>query len=444
MQSGSVNYIGLLMFESDKSKRRTKERIALAVILVVSLGAAWLVVELRSVIRFTSPIELSRSGLSISMPQGNGWRCDGKWTYDDDGYAVSSTFAVRAGSVRSYARCRYVLASEYRTAEEWFNEDAASIGGRVVETGRNEVDKLVVDWAKIAGEGGLEMVSGVCELAGGRRLEIDVLQTGDQPGLARNIFERVVKSIRYKDNGFLPAGEQVVEEVRKAGAKEFGDVNQPVFFILSDSKGQAVGFTMDSMEIQANEEQALRAASYFYRRGLSAVEQAGYYYGGTSFEKFEWMFRQNSPRTGRVGIEMSVQSGVLTVRKSGIARKGKEYMLGEAAVPDIILEPVLKQALESGAQEIIIDVVRPEGNIVPVYIEKVIGPDSNSLKLEVLDGSGYQQQVYYNNTAEPVKKVIEQQQTTYTLNLATAEQIAKAFPERADLVFRRVLSREGI
>jgi hypothetical protein len=82
---------------------------------------------------------------------------------------------------------------------------------------------------------------------------------------------------------------------------------------------------------------------------------------------------------------------------------------------------------------------------VPVYIEKANKTDSNSLKIEILDGSGYRQQVYYDEAEQPVKIVVDHQ-GTYELNRATAEEIAKAFPERAGLIEKRnqLLDRQGI
>jgi hypothetical protein len=439
------------MAESDKTRRHIAEEIALAALLVISLLVARLVVELRSVIRLTSPIELSRTGVSVSMPQGNGWRCDGKWTYSDAGFTINSIFAVRAGAVLSYARCHYILASQRLTVQERFNEDAAKMDGEVVETGRMDVGRagaqqLVVDWAKISGDE-LEMVSGVCELVGGRRLEIEILQTSDEKDLTQSIFERIVKGIQFNDNGLLQAGVQLVNEVRDTGLSPGAPVdgNQPVFFILSDSKGRAVGFTMDTIGVQRDEGPAVKAASYFYRRGLAANEEAGLFRGDSAFSRFDWRVVENSPRTGRKGIEISAESGVLTVRRSGVGARGKEYVLGEAAVPDIVLEPVLQKVLGGDQREIVIDVIRSDGVIVPVHVEKTIEPDGNSLKLEVLDGRGYRQQIYYDGAKRPVKVVLEQE-TTYTLNRATAEQIAKTFPERAELVLKqdRLLDRDEL
>ena len=458
MRRECVHYIGLLMFEEDKTKRYKQEKIALAVILAISLLVARLVVELKGVIRMTAPVELSRSGLSVSMPQGNGWRCDGKWAYGD-GFTINSVFAVRAGQIQSYARCHYILASKQQTIQGRFSEDAEAMSGKVVEMGQMDTGpsasprgeqggagKLVVDWARISGDDGLEMLTGICGLADGRELEIDVLQTGAELGLTQNIFERIVKGIQFNDNGLLQAGVQVVSEARDTGLSAgAGDDNQPVFFILYDSKGQAIGFTMDSMEVRDEDEPAVKAASYFYRRGLAANEEAGFYRGDVAFRQFDWGVVGSSPRTGRKGIEMSADTGVLTVRKLGAGGREKEYALSESAVPDIALEPVLQRMLDSAPREMIIDLIRSDGVITPVYIEMVNQSDGNSIKLEVLDGRGYRQQICYDDTKQPIKIVVEQEDK-YMLNRATAEEIAKTFPERAELVLKQdqPFDREGI
>jgi hypothetical protein len=165
---------------------------------------------------------------------------------------------------------------------------------------------------------------------------------------------------------------------------------------------------------------------------------------------------------------MTADSGILTVRRlragspSG-KRTGREtdkYELGETAVPDIVLDPILAKALDSNEQSFIIDIVRPDGAVIPVYIEKSppakdrtdlprgeVSPkaDSNSVKLEWLDGRNYWQQIYYDNSKKPEKTILGQE-TTYTLNVTDANEITKLFPERTNLVHDKspLLNRDGI
>ena len=123
-------------------------------------------------------------------------------------------------------------------------------------------------------------------------------------------------------------------------------------------------------------------------------------------------------------------------------------------MPDIVLEPVLKKLLASGRQEIILDVILSNGTIAPVYIEKKTvtanQPSSQTssqpivaaLRLEVLDGRGFWQQNVYDDEGQPVKTTLGRE-NTLVLQRATEEQVAQAFPERADVVRSRNKLLEG-
>lgn len=451
------------MVNGDKTKRYIAEKVALPAIFIISLLAAWLVVQLRSVILLSAPIELSRSGLSISMPSGNGWECEGKWMYDNDGFTVNSILVVGGGTgptarlrtmpsawlgiSRSYARCRYLLAARKDALQGRLRRLHAE--GETIETGQTAAGQFVIDWARIKTSAGNEIYVGICGLPAGRQLEIEVFQTTGEQGLAKNIFERIVKGIQFSDNGFLQAGVQVVSEVRKAGLSDIAAENQPVFFVISDSRKKAIGFTMDATTVSDTDvNAAIRAGNYYYVRGTIPDERVGLFRGDGTFEKFVWRVESRSEAGGR-RIEMTADDGVLLVRKSGGSGLEVEYVLGEASVPDIVIEPVLRRMLDDGRTPIVVDLIGPDGIIMPIYVEKIklTGQqvDGNSLRVEFLDGHGYWQQIYYDSSKEPVKTVLSQE-STYTLNRADANQISKLFPERANLIrdAGRLIDREEL
>jgi hypothetical protein len=74
---------------------------------------------------------------------------------------------------------------------------------------------------------------------------------------------------------------------------------------------------------------------------------------------------------------------------------------------------------------------------MPAYVEKMPPAkgqmDSNSVRMEWLDGRGYWQQTYYDSSKKATK-IILGQESTYTLSPADANEIMKIFPERASLV----------
>ncbi|MGA2092162.1 MAG: hypothetical protein ABSH16_01980 [Sedimentisphaerales bacterium] len=445
---------------NDKTGRDKLEKIAFAVVLVISLVAAQAIVNLRSLIRLSDPVELSKSGLSVSMPRGSAWHSDDKWKFDGDGFTINSIFTTGANTGRSYARCRYVLAAKQMTAQERFSEYASSLNSETVETGQLAVKGLVVDWAKIsdaneqASSVPFEIMFGVCRLPEGRYLEIEVLTTEDEKDLAQNIFNVIIKSIRFSDNGLLKAGIQIVGDCRNEGlAKALnGREKQVSLFMLTDASNRPVGFTMDAFaaepntdtqrsaksggvsasEVEPASESEVEAASYFYKRGRVPEEEVGLLHTDDTFTTFTWRVENRTGARAR-RLEMSAQDQNLAIQEQG---KEKEYTLSKAAVPEIIADQVLRTFLDSNQNSILIDVIRADGTISPLYAEKAEpAQDANQvIKVELLDGRGIRQQIYYDSSKNEIKTVFEQ---GGVLTRSTAEEIAKLFPERANLVLNR-------
>jgi hypothetical protein len=448
-------------------RRDIAEKIALPVILVISILAARLVVGLRSAVTLSGLIELSRSGLSVRMPLGNGWQCESKWIYQDNGFIIRSTLTVNPAN-QSQARCRYLLATEAVTPEQRFDEQAAGLEGKVVETGQLKVNHLAVEWARIIryigeesdlsglGIAAYETIFGICELPAGRQLEIEVLS--QEEGLCWNAFERIAKGVRFNDNGLLQAGAEVIGEVKSGGLADISpDVLSPErnltsAFIILNSRGRAIGFMTNAIVAENEAQPTVKAAYYYYFRRPLPDEQVGFFRGDAAFEQFTWKVEASS-HEGTKGIEMEGKNGVLTTSFAADRRSGSEeneYVLGQAAVPDVVLELVEKKLLDSSREEIIVDVIRSDGTVAPVYIEKISPTVARqayayALRFEILDGRGYWQQIYYDQAKQPAK-ILLGQDTIFTFQHATANQIAEAFPERADIVRnqRQFLEREGI
>jgi hypothetical protein len=446
------------MVDENRTGKQIAKTLALPALLVISLLAARLAMQTKIGIKMSAPIKLNRSGLSVSMPSGNGWKCTEKWSFEDNSFNVSSIFAVSGLNERSYAQCRYLLAAKEDTPKERIGQEYSET--KLVVTGQITTENLAVNWASIFIDSGVEIILGVCNLADGRQLEIEVLQSTDERGLAKEIFEKIVKSIKFRDNGLLQAGVRLISDIRTEGLNIVpadGMGKRPSSpFTISDSHNNIIGFTIDAMATAGTGAEAnLNAADYYYLRGTVAEEQVGYFRGSGDLRQFTWRVETTS-RTGRKGLEMSADAGTLTVRKFGTnspfnRRTGKEtgeYELGETAVPDIVLEPILTKVLDGNSQALIIDVIRSDGTVMPVHIEKMPPAreqtDSNYIRLDWLDGRGYWQETYYDASKKPVKIVLGQE-TTYTLNRSDANEIAQLFPERVNLVRdkKQLLDREN-
>jgi hypothetical protein len=438
-----------------KTSKIATEKIAFAAVLIISLVAAQLVINLRSFVRLSAPIELSKSGLAVSMPRGSAWRSDYKWKFDGNGFTINSSFNAGANIGRLYANCRYKLSEKEITAQERFSEYASLLNSEPVEAGQTSIEGLVVDWAKI-GDAGKQMSSapfeimfGVCRLPEGRFLEIEVLATGDEKDLAQNIFNGIIQSVRFTDNGLLKAGIQIVSDCRNEGlAKALdGREKQVSLFILTDASNRPIGFTMDAFMGEPNtdtqrstgpaSESEIEAASYFYKKDRVAEEEVGYLRTNNAFTEFSWRVGNRAIR-----LEMSANDQNLIIQGQDTE---KQYTLSQAAVPEIIADQVLRTFLDSNQNAILIDVITSNGTISPLYAEKIEPADDGNqvINVELLNGHGIRQQIYYDSSKNPIKTVFEQDGV---LTRSTAEEIAKLFPERANLVLNhdKLLNRREL
>lgn len=444
------------MVDENKTGKHIAKTIAMPALLVISLLAARLVMQSKTGIRMSAPIDLNRSGLSVSMPSGNGWQCKEKWSFEESSFNVSSIFAVSRLNDRAYAQCRYLLAAGEETPTERLDHEYS--GKKLITTGQSTEGNLTANWATINTDSGIEIILGVCELADGRQLEIEVLQNASEQNTAKDIFEKIFKSIRFSDNGLLRAGTRLISDIRNEGLDIARDNDSSVsFFTIADPHNKIIGFTMDAVAlVRTDANAAINAADYYYLKGTVSDEQVSYFRGDANLRQFTWRVEASS-KTGRKGIEMTADSGMLTVRRlrAGLPfdkrtdRETDKYELGETAVPDTVLDPILAKALDINEQAVIIDIIRADGTVIPVYIEKSPPAqnrtDSNSLRLEWLDGRNYWQQIYYDSSKKTTKTILGQE-TTYTLNVSDANEIIKLFPERANLVHDKspLLNREGI
>jgi hypothetical protein len=442
------------MVNENKTGNHIAKTIALPGLLVISLLAAWLVMQSKTGIRMSGLIELGKSGLSVAMPSGNGWKCEEKWVLEDNSFNVSSIFAVSGHTERSYAQCRYLLTASEETAKDRLGQEYS--GTKAVVTGQSTAGNLTIDWATINTDSGVEIILGVCKLNDGRQLEIEVLQTASEQEMAKEIFEKIVNSIQFSDNGLLQAGTRLINTIRTEGldiGEDDSEKQSTSFFTITDSHNKTIGFTMDAMVLEKTDvNTAVKAADYQYLPGQ--YEQVSYFHGSSDLRQFTWRVETISG-TGRKGIVISADSGLLSIRRlrtgSLLSRRtGKEtgeYELGEAAIPDIVLDPILRKVMDGNEQAIVIDIIRSDGIISPAYIEKTSPgkEQGDSIRIEWLDGRNYRQECYYDSSNK-TEKIVLTQESTYTLNRTDANEIAKIFPERANLVNnkKQFLDHEGL
>lgn len=183
------------------------DKIALLGLFVVSLLIARIIVVSKSAILLSEQIPLTDTGLSVSMPQGNGWKSEKKWRLDENGFSLRSIFALGSRNPSAEAHCRYVKANETTNLQGLFEYKAFEVKGEIVKVDQTYNDTLTFDWVLIKNRKiSLIFIFGTAKLSHNRRLDIEVQQIMNDPEMAEQVFKQIVKNLNFEDNQLLVSG----------------------------------------------------------------------------------------------------------------------------------------------------------------------------------------------------------------------------------------------
>jgi hypothetical protein len=399
-------------------------------------------------LELSEPIELSYAGLSLSIPVGNGWQSDKKWHYNENGFSLSSYLFIGATEPSAWVFCRYILAPDIISPEIWFERKAAEVKGVVEEINRIQKENLNIDWARIERPDTLlSNFLGTIELPYNHRLNIEISQMILETGLAQKVFEQVLESLIFQENQKLNAGKETVAKIKSNGLDSFlVSRDKQTSFMITDSRKRNIGFALEVLlDSDSSDDFNIQAASHFYLTGQDSREQGASYRGKNYIEEFVWqsqMFGSNDKLYSKTILD---EAGIVTVVKySNLRMEENRYKFGPTMIPEIFIEPILSQMLQDDINEIIIDIIDSEGSIIPFYIsyiENDKGIDENFdevyvFRIDFMSEQDFSEHVYLNQEKQ-ISRIVLQQNQQYVLQRTSLENIAEAFPERADIILTR-------
>jgi hypothetical protein len=331
----------------------------------------------KSALVLSEPIELSHTGLALSVPSGNGWLSEKQWKYHENAFTLSSVFAPEHDNPDAIVRCQYLFTADRTSPQMRFEQKASGVDGTIVKTGRTQKGVLTIDWVQIKKpQTLLNLFFGTVDLPGNRRLNIEVPQVRGNANIAEKAFKRITESLNFNDNRLLEDGSEVVAEIRSRGVTSFLDnQSQQVFFLIKTVRmnaEQTIGFTMDVLVGTGQSvEPVIQAAGLLYTRAPYSQEQVTSFQSDNSLDGFVWK-SETSGAAGRSGTEIIAdKNDVITIRKFDVQPEEKSYQLSPAAIPNIFLQQVLSQMLDSGKKETVVDIIRPDGTIAPTFISRI-------------------------------------------------------------------------
>ena len=385
-------YCGYMNF-FDKMKQTWADKAAFLAIFIAGLVIAHFLVLRRSTTVFSEPSELDHMGVSVSLPVGNGWQSDKKWTYAENNFTVSSFFSPGSANPTTAVHCRYFLGAADTSPEVQIQQKAHAIGGVISEKGSLTTGSIVIDWVLIkvpATESrvAFDMLFGSGQLPEGRMITIEVRWSTEQGGMAKEIFKHIVAGFKFKGSPLLDCGIKVVGQMRSKGlSRLLTEQNKQSYFVIKNTKNQPIGYVINILaDLGPQVRMNVQAASSFYIRGRRSREQVIIFQGKDDLSEYVWK-SETVGRFGRGGTEGVLdRTGTLAVKDhgtfifggkpeetSGEPSEERFYRLGQASVPDVLADLVYSELLKSEYEQIMIDTVTADGTIVPVVISRTVG-----------------------------------------------------------------------
>ncbi len=414
------------------NKNRGLEKLALLSILVISIAIAALIVMLKTRTTLTSPITLKHVNLSASVPTNNGWQSKKQWVFIDDGFTLRSVYRMTSQKTSALAQCRYRMPKIRKPVELQMKQKAFSLKDKITQQGQIVSNSLNFDWTMI----GNHTFYAVSNLPNNRLIEVEVQQIANETEWARNIFFDIIDSVKY-DNTSIEAANQLVSDLKKIGpAKFIKEKKQKNFFLISNQKKIPIGFTMETyLKSDQVTPLDLRAATFFYVRNNNlSNEQVTFFQGNDTIDRFYWKSETNTIR-GKKSIEIVVnEPSLMTVTKFSHEAATENFQLSPAAMPDIFMNQLLEFFIASKYNEVTVDIIEAEGVITPALLTKLKPASSDTdflVKIIFLDGSGFFEDVYFNQQKQITKRLI-QQNSIFVIERTTEQKIAELFPERVE------------
>jgi len=444
------------VIDSHEFRKIGADKIALLGLFALALLLAQLMVLSKKAVRLGNPVELPRYGLSISMPEGPGWKTYRKWSYQNSAYQISCSFTSSPGSADTTVACKYSLAPLQLKPDDWFSQIASKNSSQIIKkdtipTGRADQNISFSCACLKADDKLLDICLATAELPYGKRLDIELRHYQGDSELAESIFKKILQSIKFQDGKILEASVLIIEEMKNSGIDNLLETDRDSFFVIQNSQKMAVGFTNtstvilpDSAPFADSERFRVQIADSHYIRAAFPSEHLALFKCTSNLGRFSYKSETVSP-AGRTGHEIVLDpNGIMTLK----IFKGRQYLQqfrpSALSVPDPLLDQVLIQMLKNDRNTALIEMIDYDGKIIPVLITKkqrsnIPTPDSEfeAFAIELLDGQGFVQQIYLDSRMQ-VSKALLDYDNKYLLIRSSKEKVLNLFPEKAGYLLRKI------
>lgn len=402
-------------------------------ILLAALAAVWIFSTGRTTL-IMAPVPPACGELTVSMPSGPHWKNPSKdeWTGQQNALVQQR---LRGAGPDCTVEVQYQLSPITMDPEQYLSQAASQWRMEEVGRGHEQITGAMLTWAAMAqGDAQPTVYCGVAPLGAQRALVVRVAAKPGASLLASQIFDAVVKSLKYTDTGLAQKGAEIARSIRAEGLSSVATHFPSQVFSVKDQQGKETGFqVIRTTQSQSQNEAIIETISYdsesktkFSRTRFVTTDMA-------NFILHSWATLGNTSPQSTVRVE----EGVLM---AAVRRTRFEFGLSDAAVSGQIAELAGWNLLQNNIPEAVIDMVEDSGAVSPVRITPGKAPADPNIKessavFTSMTNAGVSQEVFFDPNGAVVRR-IERLDETRTYERSDAAHIKELFPDVAEDIDR--------
>jgi hypothetical protein len=408
-------------------------------ILLAAVAAVWVFSAGRTTLTM-APVAAACGELTVSMPSGPYWQSTskGKWTWQPNALVQKS---VRGTTQDCTVEVQYQLSPITVEPEQYLAAAATAWRLEEVGHGQHQVGETTLTWAAMATQDEQPGVYyGVAPLGTQRMLTVWVAARPGASLLAGQVFDAVLKSLKYNDTGLAQKGADIVKMIQADGLSSVTTHFPSQTFAVRNSAGTEIGFILTRPILRQNEAVIdtllydSESAAKFSRTRAATPDMA-------DFSLYTWR-TLNNPAPN---MAISVQAGMLLLPE-GRGRL-KSVPLSDAAIPRQIIDLSGWKLLQSNIPEAIVDMVGDDGEVDPVRVIPGKSPaDPNSTEVSVIftyvAGKGVSSEVFFDPNGVVVRSIDRSGEVRSTERTTTSH-IKELFPDLVEDIDRFMSGSTG-
>jgi hypothetical protein len=369
----------------EKVKRYSLVEVALLAIFMLSLLIAGLIVKLRARVILSDLIPLPGSGLSVSMPESDGWAKTDTWQYEEseDSMMLIGQFGA-PGRGNMGVRWRFVFSTSAGSEQELLEQKAQEISAAIQGFGTmGQECPMVYARMLLPSSPREEVYLGIMRLDSNRSVELLVKSYGFGGFHGENVFKSMAGSIQYRPLQESADGRALMEAFLQTQANRLRRPPLPdEAFLIKDAAGENLGYYHARHSVSDNGHRRFRTQIRQFESNLLKSESELWF---DPLEKnYRWKTDLSNPRM-EVSLVYEIapdENWALSIKHN--AKEIKTFPADQFFLPEPLLTELAYAFLQSEYSGVIVDVLAARGQLTPVRLTK-LPPEEAKAKSEAVE-----------------------------------------------------------